>query len=330
MGVELLKKKHDMNISVCINTYKRVHLLEPLLNQILAQEGDFTISQIIVTDNEPEPNAQNIVLAVASKASCPVIYLHEPEQNIAGARNRSVNAATAEWIAMLDDDEMVALDWLQLLCACAQEFDADAVFAPVKQIIPEDAPNWVPRYGVRKRPNLSTGETMPSDRLSSANLLIRREVLMSRPGPFDLKYGLSGGEDQDLLTVIQAKGAKFVWCAEALAVELLGGERLTKHWFLRRARRGAQDYMLHALEGRHGAVTRFTKPKMLVDVSVKYGAAVLAQLAAYLTFGAEGEQKRFQWKRTQHAQLGKFDILLGRERILEYFDSDSDSDSDYK
>jgi succinoglycan biosynthesis protein ExoM len=71
-----------------------------------------------------------------------VRYVQEPRRGISYARNTCLDhvARDAEFFAMIDDDEVPELDWLeQLLCAQARA-GADVVRGPVVPDFPEGAP----------------------------------------------------------------------------------------------------------------------------------------------------------------------------------------------
>lgn len=307
-----------MRVSVCVNTFHRPQTLGQLLEDLAALQGEPTLSEVVITDNDAGGSGRATVEAAMDKVPFALIYQIEPEQNISLARNRGIHRATGDWIGLLDDDERVAPDWLAQKAAQAARSSADGVFGPVEQQIPDDAPAWMPRDGgsLHGYAPLASGTVMPANMLFSGNVLIRKAVLTGRDGPFDPGYGLSGGEDADLFNALRRNGAHFVWCAEAPAIERLGPERMQQTWFLTRSRRGAQDYALQVLDGVYGPVSASTRLRLGLDAAAKWLIAVLGYTALRLT-GAAPPQT-FAWRRKVAAQLGKFDVLLGRGRILEY------------
>ena len=107
-----ITSKYD-HITVCICTYKRPKLLERLLNELQNQTtDDLFIYSIVVVDNHHNQAAKNTVAASKKKSSIAIEYHHEPEQNIALARNRAVKNAKGNFIAFIDDDEFPVNNWL--------------------------------------------------------------------------------------------------------------------------------------------------------------------------------------------------------------------------
>ena len=311
-----------MRVSVCINTYHRPAELVDLLYDLAAQVGEPKVAEVVVTDNDAAGSARSSVEPLIGQMPYRLIYQIEPVQNIALTRNRGIHRASGDWIGFLDDDERVRPDWLALMAAQARVSNADGVFSVVLQDMPATLPNWLPNWladqgaSIHGHRRYTSGEVMPANQLFSGNVLIRKSTLLMRDGPFDAAYGLSGGEDADLFNALRLKGAHFVWCDEAWASEKLPAERLTQAWFLRRRRRGAQDYALQVLGGVFGPVTATTRLSLWVDSLFK----LMTAMAGYLVLSLPGADpaKRFDWRRKVEAQLGKIDVLVGRRRILEY------------
>src|SRR5258706_13865972 len=99
--------ENSQHITVCICTYKRPQYLDHLVQELCLQGTGWLFSySIVVTDNDREQSAKNVVTNNAGKSSIQITYDSEPEQNIALARNRALANATGEFIAFIDDDEL--------------------------------------------------------------------------------------------------------------------------------------------------------------------------------------------------------------------------------
>src|SRR5690606_7454807 len=59
------------------------------------------------------------------------------------------------------------------------------------------------------------------------------------PGPFDERYGLTGGEDTQLFERLRRSGAELRWSEEAVVYETVPASRVDRRWLVRRQyRRG--------------------------------------------------------------------------------------------
>ncbi len=149
---------HD-HIGICICTYKRPKLLLQLLDRIQKQKTDnlFTYS-IVVVDNDFTQSAKKIVCSFKEKASIPVDYYCEPEQNISLARNKALRNVRGNYVAFIDDDEF-PIDPLanSLLLKACHEWGADGIQGPVIPLFENGAPRWVIKGKFYERPNYPKG-----------------------------------------------------------------------------------------------------------------------------------------------------------------------------
>ncbi len=226
------------HISVCVCTYKRSQLLRLLLQALVEQTtaGLFTYS-LVVADNDAAGSAHEVVSEFQSRAGFPIIYSIEPQQNIAMARNKALANATGDYIAFIDDDEVPLKDWLLKLFQTCEAYKADGVLGPVKPYFTVSPPEWAVRAGFFDRPNSQdyrSGLVLHWNQTGTGNALIRRGVLDQLDGSFRQEFG-SGGEDVDFFRRAMEFGNVFVWCAEAVACELIPIERTRISFQLRRA-----------------------------------------------------------------------------------------------
>jgi glycosyltransferase involved in cell wall biosynthesis len=99
------------DVAVVIPTKNRVELLRRSVGCALAQR-DVEI-EIVVVDDGSEPALTLIPELVGVLADDRIrVVRHEKSRGVAAARNRGVEAATAPWVAFLDDDDLWAPDKL--------------------------------------------------------------------------------------------------------------------------------------------------------------------------------------------------------------------------
>jgi succinoglycan biosynthesis protein ExoM len=235
------KAKNLTSIDLCIATYQRASMLENLLDSLSHQvlTPSLTIAKIIIVDNDPAHSGRPTVEAAQTRG-LPVHYLTQPQKNIALTRNMAVAHATAPLIAFIDDDEIATPDWLSSLYTALREHNADIVIGPVQGKLPHEAPNWVRQGGFFDAPQQSTGSTML--RGATNNALLKRSLIPDPKNAFNPRYGLTGGEDTDFFERLKTRGAKMIWCQEALVLETVPPDRTTVKWLLRRDFRGGQTF----------------------------------------------------------------------------------------
>jgi succinoglycan biosynthesis protein ExoM len=228
-----------MQIDVCIATYRRPSLLHSLLNDLLVQQVPAGVKlRIIVVDNDQTASARRVVDEFRSRCA-DVDYYTQTEQNIALTRNKALEHSNGDLIAFIDDDESAPPDWLAILLAAMDRYNADAVFGPVRGLLPETTPRWLIEGRFFDRPRRATGSQ--ADLGGTGNALVRASVVRGKLF-FNPVYGLSGGEDTDFFHRLGRSGARMIWCEEALLTEHVHTERLALWWHLRRGFRGGQVY----------------------------------------------------------------------------------------
>lgn len=234
-----------MLISVCVCTYRRPRVVNTLQSIVAQRLKPGQEIEIVVVDNDPHKSAEPAVAAFAANAPVPVRYSSEPARNIARARNLALFLARGDWLAMIDDDETAAPDWLQELLNAAAIYHADIVIGRVIARYPPDAPRWLVLADPLSR-NWGVSGTLCVTG-SSANALLNWRLLRDTSVRFDPAFGLSGGEDTDFFGRQHNAGAKIVAAADAVVAEDIPAARLMPAYLKQRAIRAGQSYGLTAL-----------------------------------------------------------------------------------
>ncbi len=295
-----------MNISLCIATYRRAERLSALLDDLVKQQ--LLPNEIIVVDNDAAGSARGVVERRLSLGTpFPIHYAIQPLKNISLTRNRTVELASGDWIAFIDDDERAPVTWLKRLAQTVAQFNADGVQGPVEPVVPEAAPPWIRAGRFYAWARMKTGDVIPINKLRFGNVMLRGALLRALPAPFDPNYGLTGGEDGDLLGRLAQDGARIVWCDEAIVYEPIEAARLSLRWLMLRALRGGQDFARHKLTGSFGRLTATGRVRFFARALLQ--SALAAGLA--LLSWPRGRHHAVYWLLKVSANLGKMSIFLG-------------------
>ena len=292
-------------ISVCIATYRRPERLAALLADLTRQT--LLPNEVIVVDNDEAGSAAGVVEECRrSQPPFPLHYAIQPVKNISITRNRTVELASQHWLAFVDDDERAPDFWLARLAAAAAQYEAAGVLGPVEPVVPSAAPAWIRRGRFYDFPRMRSGVVIPPNRLRFGNVLLLAEPVKALGAPFDPAYGLTGGEDGDLLSRLVLAGMKIVWCDEAIVHEPIEKSRLTLRWLLRRSLRGGQDFARHTLTGRYGPRSANRLRLFLRALLQLIAAAGIAVVVLPL-----GRHHAAHWLTKASANVGKLSIFMG-------------------
>jgi succinoglycan biosynthesis protein ExoM len=206
-------------------------LLEKLQQQVT--NDVFTYSAVIV-DNDVNETAKSVVEAYKQKSPFNVEYFVEPEQNISLARNKAVKNAGGNFVALIDDDEYPGPNWLLNFYKALRDIKADGALGPVVPYYPAGIPQWIIKSKIWEMSFRKTGTILNWPETRTSNVFLNRKILDGQVEPFDPKFGLTGGEDQDFFKRMMSKGHRFIWCNEAEVYEVVPPERWSRSFYLKK------------------------------------------------------------------------------------------------
>jgi succinoglycan biosynthesis protein ExoM len=295
-----------MYVSVCIATYRRPDRLAALLEDLARQRR--LPDQIVVVDNDAGGSAREVIERCrAAGAPFPIDYDIQPEPNIALTRNRTVALARGDWLASIDDDERAPESWLAQLIEAAERYAADGVLGPVDPQLPADAPPWIRRGRFYDFPRMPSGAVVPLHRMRFGNVLLRGDLVRAEPGPFDVSYGLTTGEDADMLIRLVNRGGRIVWCDEAIVHEPIEPKRLSLKWLMQRALSGGQEFARKSISGRYGPISAPGRARLFAQCCAQLLIAA-ALAAASLPLGRHLSAR---WIIAASANFGKLSVFWG-------------------
>lgn len=212
-------------------------MLDSLEVAARAAEPEIELGVVVIDDNA-DGSARSVVDDSTAYFPLGLHYVLVGAGNIATARNAGLEAAMAigEWVAMVDDDQIVVPDWLTELMRVQRRTDADAITAPVYARFPDDSPGWMSDQPFAKlwgTPVKEDGVAVTD--LQTANSMIRTSFLEDNPDVrFSTDLGEVGGEDMVFYRAALDAGLKAHYSRNAINWELESPDRATYRYQLRR------------------------------------------------------------------------------------------------
>jgi glycosyltransferase involved in cell wall biosynthesis len=275
--------QNDTRISLLVATFNRADYLERTLRSLAAQTLDAAQFEIVVVDNNSTDHTREV--CEKFRAENPAIdftYCFEPVQGLSAARNRAVQCAKGDVLAMLDDD-IDADPGLAEVCAAffARTPRADACGGRVLPRYEIDPPRWRSHFTdlfIASALDLGSRE-MPFPRRRypiGANFALRRGAVERLSG-FDTSLGRTGntplgGEEKDLIRRLRDSGGGVWYLPTAVVHHIVPPWKVTDDYFDRVTRGMGVSERVRTL-----SVSRSAFAASLAREAVKWaGAAIIA------------------------------------------------------
>jgi succinoglycan biosynthesis protein ExoM len=259
---ETLNKNNSLKIAVCVITCFRPDGLKRLLEGVAKQK--FTKNpipdlRIVIVDNDANGSAKSVCNDFIAHHDIQLLYEIEQQRGIPFARNHSVDMVKndVDFIAIMDDDEVPADNWLDELLSAQQEFSADILTGPVQPHFVERPADWL--QGFFRSGNLSNGENLRHNYsyAYTSNLFAKAELFQQIR--FDEQFRSNGADDTHLFMQVYQKGYKAVWAENAWVTEWLPASRTNYKWLWQRAYRRGNGFAFCELVQNRSFATRLQR-----------------------------------------------------------------------
>jgi GT2 family glycosyltransferase len=256
------------DVVIAIPSYRRPKSLERLL-RALENLHTHANATILVADNDADGREalQACETIRAGGYRWPIDAIAATQRGISGARNaliaRVLEKHPCDFVAMIDDDEVPDVAWLEKLLAMQAETGADAVGGTVHRVFESDPGAWATHCDGVSDVLHPAGPIAMLE--GTGNLLIRRALLETLAEPwFDPDFSFTGGEDKDFFVRARNAGAQFAWAADAVAHDFVPPSRANLKWALSRAYSAGNSDMRVFLKYRPALSSRLNEAGRIV------------------------------------------------------------------
>jgi O-antigen biosynthesis protein len=200
-------------ISVVVATLDRPDHVERCVRSLVA--GARMPDEVIVVDQAGGGGSRHVVEGLGAR------WIHQEERNASLARNRGVELASSDYVALLDDDAEVGPSWLVDAERALDELGRpDALFGAVVAPGPIDRRELAVSTHDVAAPTVWPSTAHPAKPGFSCHAIVRRSAFLE-VGGFDPRLGpgsaLYGAEDMDL-NYRMLRGGRVVASTPAVSV----------------------------------------------------------------------------------------------------------------
>lgn len=233
-----------IRLSIVIATYNRssqlMQLMQSVVEQTLPREE---WECVVVNNNSTDDTASAFEAFAARYPDYNLRMVLETNQGLSYARNRGIRESEGEYIAIVDDDERIAPEFVASYVALFDSVpDAVAAGGPIVAEYPTGRPRWMSAFTERPIANtMYFGDEVrefPRGRVPGGGNMALRRSAVRRYGVFDTSLGyvgesLVGGEETDLFERLQIAEAKYYYVPKAVMYHVIPKEKLTADYLRR-------------------------------------------------------------------------------------------------
>lgn len=242
-GKSQMDNQRQLKIVVACLTRQRPQMLRTLLDSIgqMSLPSAATVSCVIVENDKADQSSAIIHSLSPLQNGVEVSYFLETELGIPFGRNRAAKEALAigaDLLAFVDDDEVVAVDWLVRLVAGYRASKAVLLGAPLRAAPLHPSAGWlqrlihsnvVARYRKKetRAARLADLTGTPGVTIVTNNWLGELTLFSQHGIWFDEAMRFTGGTDSKFHAEVRARNLPTAWVADAFVYETIPPERLS-------------------------------------------------------------------------------------------------------
>jgi len=231
-----------LRLSLVIATYNRSGQLLGTLRSVAAQDAPFADWEcVVVNNNSSDDTVERAEAFAAEHPDLRMRVVTERHQGLSWARNRGIRESRGEVIAIIDDDERIAPEFVSAYLAFfGARPDAMVAGGPIVPEYPQGRPRWMSHFTERPIANpLDLGgrvRRFPAHRIPGGGNMALRRTIFDRYGMFDTRLGrrgaqLIGGEETELFGRLSQAGVAFYYVPGAVMYHIIPPEKLTDDYF---------------------------------------------------------------------------------------------------
>lgn len=199
------------SISVVIPTYNCVDLLSTAIRSAYAQT--IAPAEVIVVDDGCTDGTAEVVRELARSLPASFIFIQKPNGGEASARNCGVAAATGEYVAFLDSDDVWLPTKFERQLPFFESSPSPSLTFTALTRVEGESRDLVRVEGWEPTPAYALRRLMKWCCVTPSTVIVRRDVLAS-VGGFDESLPLS--TDWDMWLRLAAAGHRFAYLPEAM------------------------------------------------------------------------------------------------------------------
>ena len=229
-----------VRLDVIICTYNNATGLDEVLSHLERQCAPGVRWAVTVVDNASTDRTRDVVDAHLAAAKFPVRYVYEATRGLTAARLRGVRETGADWIAFVDDDNLLEPDWVAAITAALKAHPrAGAIGGRVSLVWDRPPVASAADFGFCFAEQELGDRPRQVESLVGAGMVVRREALAASgwtEGPLladRVGHSLISGGDVEIALRIKAAGYELWYAPAARMQHRMSAVRTSRRYLLR-------------------------------------------------------------------------------------------------
>jgi glucosyl-dolichyl phosphate glucuronosyltransferase len=225
-----------LKISAVISTYNRARFLPGLFDSIRNQSLSVNDFEVIIVNNNSTDDTELLAQEfIRNGSGIKVYYCVEKKQGLSYGRNRGIAESHYELVTFVDDDALLAPDFLETSAAFFEKHPkAGASGGKILLQFMAEKPDWFNPFLAPLMGYFNCGDNtkvFTRSFFKGSNMTFRKS-LFDTHSPFNVRLGrigegLIGGEEKELFYRLKKNGVEMWYNAEAIVYHLVTVERTT-------------------------------------------------------------------------------------------------------
>lgn len=234
--------RERVQINVVICTHNRARQLERVFGCLAAQlPARGCAWDVLVVDNASSDDTAAVNRAAIAGGAIPGLrYVHEPIAGLTPARRRGFAETSGEWIAFVDDDNLLEPGWISAIAdAIRAHPDAGGIGGEVRLDWESEPPGYLRPFGFCFAEQQVGEADRLADNLAGAGMVLRREALVASGWPEGpllqdrIGKSLVSGGDVEIAQRIRNAGYSLWLTPAAVLNHAIPAERMGRAYLMR-------------------------------------------------------------------------------------------------
>jgi glucosyl-dolichyl phosphate glucuronosyltransferase len=229
-----------VRLDVVICTYNNAAGLDEVLARLARQRAPDVSWAVTVVDNASTDRTREVVEAHVATAACPIRYVHEATRGLTAARLRGVRETDGDWIAFVDDDNLLEPDWIAAIAAAVDAHPRAGGVGGRVSLVWDRAPVAAAAdFGFCFAEQELGDAPRQAESLVGAGMVVRRAALVASgwtDGPLladRIGRSLISGGDVEIALRIKAAGYELWYAPAARMQHRMSAMRTSRRYLLR-------------------------------------------------------------------------------------------------